>query len=229
MFSIVIPVFNEENNLASLINEIKNSLIDYNEFEIIVVNDFSNDNTQIILEKEKKYLNFKIINNEENCGQSFSILRGIKKSKYNTIVTLDGDGQNNPYDIPKLIELYNQNSDIFLVGGIRSKRQDSITKIISSRIANFVRSKFLQDGCKDTGCSLKVFDKNIFLNFEFFDGIHRFLPALFHGFGYKTLFISVDHRKRKYGKSKYGTFLRLFNGLKDMIKVKKMINKNKNL
>ena len=229
MFSIVIPVFNEENNLASLINEIKNSLINYDEFEIIVVNDFSNDNTQRILEKEKKYLNFKIINNEKNYGQSFSILRGIKKSKYNTIVTLDGDGQNNPYDIPKLIELYDQNSDIFLVGGIRSKRQDNITKIISSRIANFVRSKFLQDGCKDTGCSLKVFDKDIFLNFEFFDGIHRFLPALFRGFGYKTLFISVDHRKRKYGISKYGTFLRLFNGLKDMIKVKKMINKNKNL
>ena len=229
MFSIVIPVFNEENNLVSLIDEIKNSLLNYNKFELIFVNDHSTDNTQRILEKEIKFLDYKIINNKKNYGQSFSILQGIKNSKYKTIVTLDGDGQNNPYDIPKLLELYNQNNDIFLVGGIRIKRQDNITKIISSRIANFVRSKFLKDECKDTGCSLKVFDKDIFLNFEFFDGIHRFLPALFIGFGYKTLFISVDHRKRKYGKSKYGTFLRLINGLKDMIKVKKMINKNKNL
>ena len=118
--------------------------------------------------------------------------------------------------------------DIYLVGGIRLKRKDNLIKKISSKIANSVRSKFLNDGCVDTGCSLKVFDKNIFLNFEFFDGIHRFIPALFSGFGYKTFFINVDHRKRKYGRSKYGTLSRLINGLRDMIKVKKMINKNKN-
>ena len=138
--------------------------------------------------KRKKNFNFKIINNQLNLGQSYSILSGIKQSKYNIIVTLDGDGQNNPYDIPKLLEFYNKSNDVYLVGGIRSKRKDNLIKIISSRIANYVRSKFLEDGCTDTGCSLKVFDKNIFLQFEYFNGIHRFLPALFNGFGYKTFF-----------------------------------------
>ena len=227
MFTLVIPVFNEQDNLVSLIKEIKTALANYINFELIFVNDFSSDNTLKILEKEKKNFNFKIINNQFNLGQSYSILSGIKQSKYNIIITLDGDGQNNPYDIPKLLEFYNKNNDVYLVGGIRSKRKDNLIKIISSRIANYVRSKFLEDGCTDTGCSLKVFDKNIFLQFEYFNGIHRFLPALFNGFGYKTFFLSVDHRKRNYGKSKYGTFLRLFNGLRDMIKVKNMINKNK--
>jgi len=229
MFTLVIPVFNEQDNLVSLIKEIKTALANYINFELIFVNDFSSDNTLKILEKEKKNFNFKIINNQLNLGQSYSILSGIKQSKYNIIVTLDGDGQNNPYDIPKLLEFYNKSNDVYLVGGIRSKRKDNLIKIISSRIANYVRSKFLEDGCTDTGCSLKVFDKNIFLQFEYFNGIHRFLPALFNGFGYKTFFLSVDHRKRNYGKSKYGTFLRLFNGLRDMIKVKNMINKNKKL
>jgi len=227
MFSIVIPIYNEQDNLVLLIDEVKNSLINYNDYELIFVNDFSTDDSLKILEKEKNLINIKIINNEKNLGQSYSVLKGIKKSKFDTIVTLDGDGQNNPHDIPKLIEVYNKNIDTFLVSGIRAKRKDSLIKIISSRIANFVRSKFLKDGCKDTGCSLKVFDKNIFLKFDFFDGIHRFLPALFIGFGYKTLFINVDHRKRKYGKSNYGTFKRLINGLKDMVKVKKIINKHK--
>lgn len=229
MFTLVIPVFNEQDNLVSLIKEIKTALANYINFELIFVNDFSSDNTLKILEKEKKNFNFKIINNHLNLGQSYSILSGIKQSKYNIIVTLDGDGQNNPYDIPKLLEFYNKSNDIYLVGGIRLKRKDNLIKIISSRIANYVRSKFLEDGCTDTGCSLKVFDKNIFLQFEYFNGIHRFLPALFNGFGYKTFFLSVDHRKRNYGKSKYGTFLRLFNGLRDMIKVKNMINKNKKI
>jgi len=229
MFSIVIPVFNEENNITTLIKEIKLSLKSYNEYELIIVNDFSTDNTLRVLEKEKTNFNFKIINNESNLGQSFSILKGIKNSNYNTIITLDGDGQNNPIDIPILLEFYNKTKDASLVGGIRHKRRDNIIKIISSRLANFIRSNFLNDNCKDTGCSLKVFDKNIFLNFEYFDGIHRFIPALFKGFGYNTYFLNVDHRKRKYGTSKYGTFLRLVNGIRDMIKVKKMINKNKEL
>lgn len=228
MFSVIIPVYNEGDNLISLIKEIKNSLKNYKEFELIFVNDSSTDDTLQILNKEKSKFDFKILNNESNLGQSYSTFSGIKNSKYNTIVTLDGDGQNNPYDIPKLLEFYINNNDIFLVGGIRAKRKDNIIKIVSSRIANLVRSKILKDGCIDTGCSLKVFDRNIFLKFEYFDGIHRFLPALFNGFGYKTFFLKVDHRKRKHGKSKYGTFLRLLNGLNDMIKVKKMIIKKNN-
>ena len=169
----------------------------------------------------------KIISNPSNLGQSFSIHSGISNSKYNIIVTLDGDGQNNPTDIPRLLEFYLLNEDIFLVGGIRTKRMDSATKVISSKVANTIRSFILQDDCKDTGCSLKVFDKKIFLKFPYFDGMHRFLPALFKGYGYNTNFMEVSHRKRKYGNSKYGTMNRLFRGIRDIIKVNRIL-KNKN-
>ena len=114
---------------------------------------------------------------------------------------------------------------IKLVGGIRINRKDSYIKKISSKIANSIRAYILSDGCKDTGCSLKVFDKKIFLEFPFFNGIHRFLPALFNGYGYKTKFIDVSHRERKYGKSNYGILERLVYGVKDIIFVWKKIKR----
>ena len=157
-------------------------------------------------------------------GQSFSLFRGVKESKYSVIVSIDGDGQNNPIDIVKLLTLYNSSENLKLVGGIRQKRKDSIIKIISSKIANNVRSFILNDECPDTGCSLKVFDKQVFLSFPFFSGIHRFLPALFKSFGYNTEFINVDHRKRSAGKSKYGIFDRLLKGIIDIFKVIIIIN-----
>ena len=223
MFSIVIPIYNEAQNIKSLVYEIFNSLKDHNDFEVIIVNDFSSDNTIDVVNALKKKLNISLINNPKNKGQSFSIHKGVLKSKNNTIVTIDGDGQNNPIDIVKLLEIYFSNKEISLVGGIRVKRKDSLIKKISSKIANKIRSNILKDGCKDTGCSLKVFDKSVFLQFPFFDGIHRFLPALFKGFGKKTYFVSVDHKPRIHGYSKYGTFDRLFVGIKDIIKVKKII------
>ena len=167
----------------------------------------------------------KILTNSKNQGQSFSLNKGIKNSLNNIIITLDGDGQNDPKDIPNLLKKYISNNDIKLVGGIRRKRQDSIIKILSSRIANYVRRKILDDGCKDTGCSLKVFDREIFLKFPFFNGIHRFLPALFKGYGHKTIFINVNHRKRKYGISNYGTLNRMFSGIRDIYKVYKILKK----
>ena len=115
-----------------------------------------------------------------------------------------------------------------MVGGIRNKRIDNFTKIISSKIANSIRKFILNDDCIDTGCGLKVFDKKVFLTLPFFDGIHRFLPALFSGYGYKTYFINVNHRKRKYGISKYGTMKRLFKGIKDLIKVNNILKNIKN-
>ena len=228
MFSIVIPIYNEAQNIQSLVYEIFNSLKDHNDFEVIIVNDFSSDNTTDILNTLKKKLNISLINNPKNKGQSFSIHKGVLKSKNNTIVTIDGDGQNNPKDIVKLLEIYFSNKEISLVGGIRVKRKDSLIKIISSKIANKIRSNILKDGCEDTGCSLKVFDKSIFLQFPFFDSIHRFLPALFTGYGYKTFFIAVDHRPRIRGYSKYKIVDRLYRGIIDIIRVKKIIRENKN-
>ena len=223
MFSIVVPLFNESKNIIPLLKEIESSLKDYDNYEIVLINDSSTDNTANII-RNMTNESIKIINNIENKGQSFSIHEGIKLSSNETIITLDGDGQNDPRDIPKLLELYNTNDNIKLVGGIRKKRQDSYIKIFSSKIANHIRSKILSDNCKDTGCSLKVFSKNIFLKFPYFDGMHRFLPALFKGYSYKTEFIEVNHRKRKYGVSKYGTINRLFKGIKDIIRVKRIIN-----
>lgn len=226
MFSIVIPLFNESKNISFLEKEISISLKYYENYEIILINDKSTDNTGEIIKKLKNK-NIKILNNNINKGQSYSISIGVKNSLYNTIITLDGDGQNDPADIPKLLEFFIKNKEFKLVGGIRKRRKDSLIKIISSKIANYIRSRILRDDCTDTGCSLKIFDKNIFLSFPYFDGIHRFLPALFKGYGYKTKYIDVNHRNRKYGISNYGTLYRLFQGIRDMIKVRKILDDKK--
>ena len=226
MFSIVIPIFNEAENIKLLVDEIEETLDNFENYEVVLVNDCSTDNTLRIINslKNKK---IKLVSNIKNEGQSYSMHKGIEVSTHDIIITIDGDGQNNPSDIPMLLNNYLENNEYKLVGGIRKKRQDNFLKKISSKIANKIRSNILKDNCPDTGCSLKVFDKNIFLKFPYFDGIHRFLPALFLGFGYKTSFINVDHRKRKYGISKYGTMNRLFKGIRDIIKVKKILKNNK--
>ncbi len=230
-FSIVIPFYNEDLNIDFVINEIIDQLKIKNHnffFEIIAVNDCSNDDTKIkLLELSKKIKNLKIVTNSKNMGQSFSILNGVKIAQYNTIVTLDGDGQNNPKDIKKVLEKFFSNDKISLVGGIRQKRKDNIIKIISSKIANNIRIFFLKDNCIDTGCALKVFNKDIFLKLNHFNGIHRFLPALFMHYG-DVEFVSVDHRYRLNGVSKYGTVERMIKGILDIIKVKKMISNIKN-
>ena len=227
MISIIIPIYNEEKNIKNLIEEIFSTNLKY-EFEIILVNDCSSDNSKKICENFLSNKNFFLINNDVNIGQSKSIFTGIKESKFKIICTLDGDGQNDPKDIPKLFEIYKKNLDVNLVSGIRVNRKDSYIKKISSILANKIRRKILNDDCDDTGCSLKVFNKEIFLSFPFFDGIHRFLPALFKGYRYKCLFIIVNHRNRKFGKSNYGTFGRLFKGIIDIYRVKKIIQKRNN-
>ena len=170
-------------------------------------------------------LSFILIKN--NLGQSYSIQKGINNSVNDIIVTIDGDGQNDPKDIIKLYDIYMAKENLKLVGGIRKKRKDKFIKKISSKIANFIRSRVLNDNCKDTGCSLKIFSKKIFIQFEYFDGIHRFLPALFNGYGYDNIYIDVNHRKRIKGYSKYGIWDRLFKGIKDLIKVREMIKLQK--
>tara|TARA_B100001250_G_scaffold105809_1_gene89244 strand:- start:2727 stop:3413 length:687 start_codon:yes stop_codon:yes gene_type:complete len=227
MFSIVIPLFNEAENISNLIDEISISLEKYDDYEIILVNDFSTDKTTDII-NTKKNKKIKLINNEKNYGQSYSIHKGIKSSFNEIIVTLDGDGQNDPTDIPNLLDIFLSKNKIELVGGLRMNRKDNLIKVLSSKVANYVRQLLLNDDCLDTGCSLKVFKKDIFLSFPYFDGMHRFLPALFKGYGHNTIFIEVNHRKRKYGISKYGTMNRLFKGIRDIIRIKKILKKKYN-
>jgi len=226
-FSIIIPIFNESKNIEKLINEIYHHLYNFNNFEIIIVNDGSTDDTQLILKKIKQEHQINIVNLPKKNGQSFAIRQGALNAKNNILITIDGDGQNNPADIEKLLFFFVKKKIFSLVGGIRVRRKDSFIKILSSKIANFLRNLILQDECSDTGCSLKVFDKNVFLSFPFFDGMHRFLPALFKGYGKKNYFIYVDHRPREFGTSKYDTFGRGIRGIRDLIKVVKIIKKFK--
>ena len=231
-YSIIIPIYNEDENLNSLIKEINFSLEElrksYN-FEIIIINDGSTDNSLDTISKLKLSYKIKVLNNSRNFGQSYSLYIGIKNAKYENIITLDGDLQNDPLDIKKLISIYSNSNVYKLVGGIRAKRKDTLVKVLSSRIANGIRKLILKDKCDDTGCSLKIFSKKIFIKFPYFDGMHRFLPALFSGYGYKTTFVNVNHRHRHRGVSKYGVYNRVFRGIRDIFKVKSIIhNYNKN-
>jgi len=227
-FSIVIPVYNEEDNIVDLIIEIYKVLKNYkNKFEIIVVDDNSTDNTHKKLNSNKDKYQIKYLYNSENKGQSFSIHYGIKESKYNTIITIDGDGQNNPINIIDLLKKYFSNS-YKLVYGVRIKRKDNFIKKFSSFIANRIRSFILKDNCVDTGCSLKIFDKKTFLKIPYFNGMHRFIPALFIALNSNITSVPVDHRYRKFGISKYGTIDRLYKGIIDMffvIRIIKILNK----
>ena len=227
-FSIIVPFYNEGQNITQTYNEIINSLIAYQNYnyEIIFIDDGSNDDSFKYFNEIKNNEKIKILRNKINSGQSYSIQIGVRKSQSDTIITLDGDCQNNPADIPKLLKVYFQNN-YSLVGGIRNKRKDNIIKIISSKLANSIRRFILNDNCLDTGCSLKIFERRTFLKFPFFKGLHRFLPALFSGFNKTTFFIPVEHRYRKHGISKYGTFKRLFVGIFDLIRVVIIIKKFK--
>ena len=220
-FSLIIPCFNEEKNIDKLLSEIKINLSNY-KYEIIIIDDKSTDKS--LAKLENSYLsNLKVIKNPKNMGQSFSIYAGIKEAITDTIITIDCDGQNNPEDIPRLYQIYKNNKNIDLVSGIRVKRKDNLIKKNSSKIANYIRNIFFKDNCRDTGCSLKVFNKKIFLIFPYFDGIHRFIPSLYAGINKEIIYVDVDHRLRIFGKSKYGTLGRLFRGIRDMIKVYKLI------
>ena len=222
-FSVVIPIFNEDKNIEFLFEEIIDNLKEYSSFQIVVVNDCSTDHTISVLNNYSNSKHFTILHNKKNMGQSYSIKHGINNSLYENIITIDGDGQNDPSDFSKLIKLYCSDNKIKMVAGIRTNRKDSYLKIISSKIANYIRNIVLKDGCQDTGCSLKIFEKKIFQKLPFFDGIHRFLPALFIGYNYKVYYVNVNHRKRKFGNTNYGTFDRLLRGIRDMNKVKKII------
>ena len=225
-FSLIIPVYNECNNINNLYNEISASRSYEYLNNIIFIDDASTDNSLDILNKislqDKKVT---VLKHQLNKGQSQSIKTGIDFSIDKYIITIDGDGQNDPKDIINLIRVLENDQTISLIGGLRINRKDNIIKKFTSKIANQIRRILLDDDCIDTGCALKIFDREVFLKFPFFNGIHRFLPALFKGSGAKCYFINVSHRPRIQGKSNYGTLDRLFVGIRDIFRVKKILNK----
>jgi dolichol-phosphate mannosyltransferase len=223
MLSVVVPVLNEAENIAPLISEICSSLDGKLEYEIIYVDDGSDDDTPEILSEIKSSCSrLRILRHKISCGQSTAITTGIHAAKAQWIATLDGDGQNDPADIPLLWEKMRENrvpNDNLMVVGYRKKRRDTWLKRLSSKIANAVRSSLLKDGTPDTGSGLKLFRKALFCKLPYFDHMHRFLPALVIRAGGRVLSVEVNHRERKRGESKYGLHNRLWVGIIDMFGV----------
>lgn len=218
--SIVIPVLNEERNIINLITEIKKNLEKKIKYEIIIVDDGSSDNTHNVLlkylKKNKKVLVFK---HKKNYGQSVSLRTGIMQTSSNYIVTLDGDGQNDPRDILKLLKSFETDKEFMMVIGNRVKRIDNFARRLASRTAFKIRKFILKDETPDTGCAIKVFKKEDFLKLPFFNHIHRFLPFLFNSFKGKVISIQVNHRARINGYSKYSNFQRFLVGISDIFGV----------
>ena len=221
--SVVVPVRDEEANIAPLINEICSSLDGLLRYEIVYVDDGSSDRTwERLVTLSEKLSQLKIVRHRKSCGQSYAIHTGVKAAQSPLIATLDGDGQNDPADIPRLLEVFNSADSpvgLQLVIGHRRKRQDSWVKRTSARVANKVRGYLLKDRTPDTGCGLKLFPRDTFLGLPFFDHMHRFLPALILRNGGAVLSVEVNHRPRKHGQSHYGVWDRLWVGLVDLLGV----------
>ena len=226
--SVVIPVCNEEESIGVLIEEITQALVQKYQHEIIVVDDGSTDKTLEVLSKIKKDLpTLRVIKHLQNSGQSTAVRTGVQYANSNWIATLDGDGQNDPADIPNLYnELVSQNLDPWLVvAGYRKKRKDTWLKRISSKYANSIRDRLLRDGTPDTGCGLKVFSRDNFLALPYFDHMHRYIPALFQRQGGRVVSVEVNHRHRTQGTSKYGFHNRLWVGIVDILGVRWLQNR----
>ena len=221
--SVVVPVKDEEENIDPLVNEICSALDGFCQYEIVYVDDGSSDETwERLVALSQELSELKIIRHRKSYGQSNAIHTGVKAARSSLIVTLDGDGQNDPADIPRLVEVFNaphRPSDLQLVSGHRRKRRDSWMKRVSARVANRVRGYLLKDLTPDTGCGLKLFPREIFLELPFFDHMHRFLPALILRSGGAVVSVEVNHRPRKYGTSHYGIWDRLWVGIVDLFGV----------
>lgn len=226
-YSVVIPLKNEEENIADLINELEPVMQTLNSpWELICINDGSTDNTLSVLSelvKTKPFL--RVLNFDRNYGQSCAFDAGFKNAKGEWIITLDGDRQNDPTDIPKILSL-TENHD--LICGRRINRRDPWHKKITSKLANFVRSRLCRDDIQDTGCSLKAYRKKCLNHIKMYKGMHRFLPALFKIEGFRIAEVPVNHRERTKGVTKYNFFNRSFNTIADMFAVRWMSKRHLN-
>lgn len=223
--SLVIPVFNEALNVKHLYEEIAQVLDEQTyRFEILFVDDGSTDDTAAaILQLHQQDPRVRLVRHKKNYGQSAGLVSGALAAVYPWLVTLDGDGQNDPRDIPRLFAALT--SPKVVVFGNRVKRDDSVMRRLSSRIGNGIRQRLLNDDCPDTGCSLKLFSREAFLRLPHFNHLHRFLPALFKRAGYQIINLPVHHRPRQYGVSKYGVMNRVFVGIYDLIGVRWLIQR----
>ena len=220
--SIVIPVKDEAANVAPLVAELRAALDGLLDYEIVYVDDGSKDGTAAeVARLQAEAPNLRLLRHMRNYGQSAAIRSGVRAARAAWVATLDGDGQNDPADIPKLwrIGLTAPDAPSLLIAGYRESRQDSWAKRLASQIANRVRRRILGDDTSDTGCGLKLFPRALFLDLPYFDHMHRFLPALVLREGGIVRPIRVNHRPRRRGVSKYGVFDRLRVGIVDLFGV----------
>ncbi len=226
LLSVVIPLLNEAGNVTPLLNEITTALKAYapigEAFEIIAVDDGSTDTTADEVKKlQVSCPQLRLIRHKERLGMSGAIRNGVRRARAIWVMTIDGDRQNDPADMPRLCELaWSQGRERkVLVAGIRVNRRDTTGKRLASRFANAIRKNLLNDNCPDTGCSLKMFQRDAYLELPFFVGLHRFMPALFKLYGHATMFTPVNDRPREVGVSKSDFIGRAVKGFFDLLGV----------
>ncbi len=228
-FSVVVPVFNERDNVTPLVNEIVAALRGKYRFEIVYVDDQSKDDSlQVLKDLMASVPELRVVQHIKQSGQSTAVRNGVKAARGQWIATLDGDGQNDPADIPKLIEARNKAApEIKLFAGWRVNRKDTGSKRWASKIANSIRASFLKDETPDTGCGIKLFERAVFMDLPYFDHMHRYLPALVKRAGFQSISVPVNHRERGSGVSKYNNLGRAWVGLKDLRGVAWLIKRSK--
>jgi dolichol-phosphate mannosyltransferase len=232
--SVVVPVRNEAGNIAPLVAEIAKALAEQWRFEVVYVDDGSSDGTGTELKRlMTQHAWLRCVRHKQSCGQSAAVRSGVTAARAPVVVTLDGDGQNDPAFIPALIRALDagdaKGPRIGLVAGQRVGRKASGFKKLQSRIANAVRGAVLRDGTRDTGCGLKAFHRDEFLSLPYFDGLHRFLPALVRREGYGIGYVDVVDRPRAHGVSNYGMWDRLWIGILDLAGVWWLIRRKKRI
>ncbi|KFN44155.1 glycosyltransferase family 2 protein [Arenimonas oryziterrae] len=227
--SVVVPVFNERDNVAPLVGEIVAALRGKLPFEIVYVDDQSKDDTLAVLTGLMAGTpELRVVQHVKQSGQSTAVRNGVKAARGAWIATLDGDGQNDPADIPKLLEARETaDSAIKLFAGWRVNRKDTGSKRWASKIANAIRSRLLRDETPDTGCGIKLFERALFLDLPYFDHMHRYLPALVKRAGWQSVSVPVNHRERSTGVSKYNNLGRAWVGLADLRGVGWLIKRSK--
>jgi dolichol-phosphate mannosyltransferase len=229
--SVVIPARNEAPNVAPLVAEIRRVLDGRVDYEIVYVDDGSRDPTVAEIRRlAAEFPRLRLLRHPDSCGQSMAILTGVKAARAGWIATLDADGQNDPADIPRLWEIARSApaSPPLMIAGQRRKRRDNWSKRAASRAANAIRRALLGDGTPDTGCGLKLFPRDFFLELPRFDHMHRFLPALTLRQGGTVVSVPVNHRPRERGQSNYGVFDRLWVGIADLLGVMWLMRRAKN-
>ena len=221
--SVVVPVKNEQDNVEPLVREISAALSGRAEFEIIYVNDGSTDGTPQVLEQlMTEFPMLRVITHRASCGQSQAVATGVRHARHEWIATLDGDGQNDPADIDRFLHCFAEHETSGprqLIIGHRRQRHDPGWRQLSSRVANAVRRFLLRDGAADSGCGIKAFSRDFFLELPAFHHMHRFLPALVRQHGGSVFSLTVNHRGRVSGRSHYGTLDRLAAGIVDLLGV----------